>query len=98
MFEEKDWAIDGFLEVKNNRLYVDGVSSVELAEKHATPLFVFSESRIKQNVRRLRRVEDFIDCKLKVCYAAKANSVMGILRVARDSGCDLEVNSGGELW
>ncbi len=98
MFEEKDWTIEGFLEVKNNQLYIDGVSSIELAEKYAVPLFVFSEARIKHNIERLRRAENSIDCQLKICYAAKANSIMGILRVIKDAGCDLEVNSGGELW
>lgn len=98
MFEEKDWTIEDFLEIKNKQLYINGVSAVELAGKRDTPLFVFSESRIRQNIERLKRAENSIDCKLKICYAAKANSVMAILQVVKDAGCDLEVNSGGELW
>jgi diaminopimelate decarboxylase len=94
MFEEKDWTIQGFLEERNNQLYIDGVSSTELAEKYGTPLFVFSEARIKHNIKRLKLGENSIDCKLKVCYAAKANSIMAILRVVKDADCDLEVNSG----
>ncbi|HSK70459.1 MAG TPA: diaminopimelate decarboxylase, partial [Pyrinomonadaceae bacterium] len=70
----------------------------ELAEKFKTPLFVFSEQRIKHNFNRLKEIECVIDCPLKICYAAKANSNMAILRVIRDAGSDLEVNSGGELW
>jgi diaminopimelate decarboxylase len=35
---------------------------------------------------------------LKICYAAKAMSTMGILRAVKDAGSDIEVNSGGELW
>ena len=92
------WAIENFLEVKNKHLHINGVSAIDLAEKYGTPLFVFSESRIKQNIERLQRAEKFIDCKLKVCYAAKANSNMAILRTVKDADCDLEVNSGGELW
>ncbi len=92
------WQIENFLEVKNRQLHIDGVSTVELAEKYGTPLFVFSEKRIKQNIERIKRAGDFIDCRLKVCYAAKANSNMAILRVIKESDCDLEVNSGGELW
>lgn len=94
----KSWEIENFLEVKNNQLHINGVSAVELAEKYDTPLFVFSESRIRHNIERLKRAEDVIDCKLKVCYAAKANSNHGILNVVRESGSDLEVNSGGELF
>ena len=93
-----DWAIENFLEVRDNQLFISGVSAVELAEKFDTPLFVFSESRIRHNIDRLKKAGDAIGCPLKVCYAAKANSNMGILRAVRDAGSDLEVNSGGELW
>ncbi len=94
----KAWEIENFLSEKDNQLFINGVSAVELAKEYGTPLFVFSESRIKHNIARLKRAENFIDCKLKVCYAAKANSNMAILRTVKDANCDLEVNSGGELW
>lgn len=92
------WEIENFLSERNNQLFIDGVSAVKLAEEYGTPLFVFSESRIKHNIARLQKAESFIDAKLKVCYAAKANSLMAILRTVKDARCDLEVNSGGELW
>jgi diaminopimelate decarboxylase len=92
------WTISDFLEVKNNQLHIDGVSAIELVKEFDTPLFVFSEARIKHNINRLKRAEDVIGCSLKVCYAAKANSNMAILRSVKDAGSDLEVNSGGELF
>lgn len=92
------WQIENFLEVKNKQLHINGVSAIELAQKYGTPLFVFSESRIKHNISRLQKSQEVIDCNLKVCYAAKANSNMAILRVIKEADCDLEVNSGGELW
>jgi diaminopimelate decarboxylase len=92
------WQIENFLEEKNDQLHIDGVSAVDLAGEFGTPLFVFSEARIKQNIASLKRAENSIGCNLKICYAAKANSVMAILRTAREAGSDLEVNSGGELW
>ena len=94
---KKAWEIEGFLEVKNNQLHIDGISAVELAEKYDTPLFVFSEKRIRHNIKRLQSAENVIDCKLKVCYAAKANSNHEILQAIRKAGSDIEVNSGGEL-
>lgn len=92
------WVIENFLEVKNNQLHIDGASAIDLAKKYDTPLFVFSESRIRHNINRLKAAQDVISVPLKVCYAAKANSNMGILRAVRDAGSDIEVNSGGELW
>lgn len=94
----KAWEIENFLSERDNQLYIDGSSAVELAEKYGTPLFVFSESRIRRNIARLQQAESVIDANLKVCYAAKANSTMAILRTVKEADCDLEVNSGGELW
>lgn len=92
------WTIENYLEIKNTQLHIDGVSAIDLTNEFGTPLFVFSEKRIKHNVERLRRAEKAIDCPLKICYAAKANSNMAILRSVKDAGGDLEVNSGGELF
>jgi diaminopimelate decarboxylase len=94
----KQWEIENFLEVKNDQLHIDDVSAVKLADEYGTPLFVFSERRIRHNIDRIKRAADLIDCPLKVCYAAKAMSTMGILKAVKDSNCDIEVNSGGELW
>jgi diaminopimelate decarboxylase len=94
----KAWEIENFLSVRDDQLFIDGVSALALAREYDTPLFVFSESRIRRNIERLKSAAGFIDCTLKVCYAAKANSNMAILRAVREAGCDLEVNSGGELW
>jgi diaminopimelate decarboxylase len=92
------WEIENFLSLRNNQLFIGGVSAVRLAKDFGTPLFVFSESRIRQNIERLKKAESATDCRLKICYAAKANSNMAILRVVKEAGCDLEVNSGGELF
>jgi diaminopimelate decarboxylase len=92
------WEIENFLYVRDGQLHISGVNAVELAREHGTPLFVFSESRIRHNIDRLKKAADVIDCPLKLCYAAKANSTMAILRTVKEAGSDIEVNSGGELW
>jgi diaminopimelate decarboxylase len=94
----QSWEIENFLEVSDGRLHIDSVDAVELAREHGTPLFVYSESRIRRNIERLRKSASVIDCPLKLCYAAKAMSTMGILKAVKNAGCDIEVNSGGELW
>ena len=97
-YMSQPWEIENFLEVKNNQLHIDGVSAIELADEYGTPLFVFSEQRIRHNVSRLKKAETVIECPLKICYAAKAMSTMGILKAVKEAGSDIEVNSGGELW
>ena len=91
------WEIQGFLESHNGSLHVDGVDAVELAREYGTPLFAYSEPRIRHNIARLKKIGDAVGCGFKLCYAAKAMSTLGILRAVLDAECDLEVNSGGEL-
>lgn len=98
MIMPKAWEIENFLDIRDTKLYVSGAPADEIAREYGTPVFVFSEARIKHNVERLKRAQYSIDVPLKVCYAAKANSTMGILRAVMEAGSDLEVNSGGELW
>ena len=92
------WSIPGYLEVNNDHLTVNGADTLELVKKFNSPLFVFSESRIRDNIRRLQLAAEVVDRPIKFCYASKANSNLAILRVVLDSGIDIEVNSGGELF
>lgn len=92
------WEIENFLTIQNGQLHVDGVNAAGLAREYGTPLFVYSESRIRHNIDRLKKAGSVIDRPLKLCYAAKAMSTIGILRAVKDAGSDIEVNSGGELW
>ena len=92
------WQIDNYLTVHNGRLHIDGHDAAALAREHGTPLFVYSEQRIRHNIGRVKEAGKHITVPLKLCYAAKAMSTMGILRAINAADCDLEVNSGGELW
>jgi D-ornithine/D-lysine decarboxylase len=91
------WAIPGYLDIQNNRLRINGVDAVELAKEFDTPLFVVSAPRIRYNIARLLEAASHHK-KIKLCYASKANNTLGVLRVVRDAGIDVEVNSGGELF
>lgn len=94
---QPDWAIPNYLEVKNNHLHINGVDTTQLADQYDTPLFVISAPRIRQNIARLLAAKQYHP-KLKLCYASKANNTLGVLRVVREAGIDVEVNSGGELF
>jgi diaminopimelate decarboxylase len=84
--------------VKNNQLHIGGTSAVGSPNDTARR-FSFSAKRVSKKTSRVcERAENHIGCPLKICYAAKANSNMAILRVVKEAGADLEVNSGGELW
>ena len=92
------WAIPDYLEASEGRLSIDGLDAVELARRFDSPLFVFSEPRLRANVARLLGAARAAGHAVKYCYASKANSNMAVLAAVRDAGIDAEVNSGGELF
>jgi diaminopimelate decarboxylase len=94
---EARWTIPGYLEIRDNHLHINDVDAIHLAREFDTPLFVVSAPRIHHNIARLHEATHHHE-KIKLCFASKANNVLGVLRVVRDSGIGVEVNSGGELF
>ena len=92
------WSISGYLEVRDGHLNINGADALDLVGQYDSPLFVFSEPRIRDNISRLQHAASVVDRPIKFCYASKANSNMAILKTVLDSGIDIEVNSGGELF
>lgn len=92
------WTIPGYLEARDNHLSINGADALALVSEFGSPLFVFSEPRIRANIDRLKLGAKAVDRPIKFCYASKANSNMAILKTVLESGIDVEVNSGGELF
>ena len=86
------------LENRKGKLYFDGVSAIELAEKFDTPLYVVSESRIRENYHRLHDALTRNYEKIRVYYAAKANSNLSVLKILENEGAYLDVVSPGEVF
>ena len=55
------WSIPGYLEVQDDHLTVNGADTIELVEEFGSPLFVFSDGRICDNIRRLQLRDDLAD-------------------------------------
>ena len=92
------WTIPSYLEARDGRLTINGVDALSLIREYDSPLFVFSEPRIRANIERLQRAAANVERPVRFFYASKANSNMAVLRTVRDAGIDIEVNSGGELY
>ncbi|MDM0056116.1 diaminopimelate decarboxylase [Variovorax sp. J22G47] len=76
-------------------LKVEGVSLDTLAREHGTPLFVYSKQWMLDALAAYQR--GFAGRNALVCYAMKANSSLGVLRVFAEAGCGFDIVSGGEL-
>ena len=80
---------------RNGTLHVEGVALRDLAREHGTPLFVYSKQWMLDALAAYQRGFEGRDAL--VCYAIKANSSLGVLRVFAAAGCGFDIVSGGEL-
>src|SRR5689334_13752281 len=96
--QQPAWTIPGYLETNEGHLTINGVDALALVKEYDSPLYVFSEPRIRSNIERLKRAAHLVNRPVRFCYASKANSNMAVLKTVLSSGIDVEVNSGGELF
>ena len=76
-------------------LHCDQVSLEELAQRHGTPLYVYSANQIVERLGLFQRA--FQGRELLVCYAVKANGSLAILKLLAQHGAGFDIVSGGEL-
>lgn len=88
----------GSMEIKDDQLYVGGISTVKIAEEYGTPLYVMDEQLIRDNCRRYYesfRAKEGIN---RVAYAGKAFLTIAMCQIIAEEGLCLDVVSGGELY
>ena len=78
------------------RLHAESVDLENLAEKHGTPLYVYSRATIEDHFKRLDGAMERLDHL--VCYAVKANSNLAVLNTIANLGGGFDIVSGGELF
>lgn len=85
-------------EIKDNVMYFDGCSTVELAEKYGTPLYVYSENAILKECNEIK--ECFLDKyeNTRAAYATKAFCSIAMCKIMEREGFCMDVVSGGELF
>jgi diaminopimelate decarboxylase len=81
---------------RGTRLFCEGVSVAAAAERFGTPAYLYSRASIERAYRRMNSA--FGKLPHTICYAAKANSNLGILRVFAALGSGFDIVSGGELY
>lgn len=83
---------------KSGHLEIGGLDTVELAEKHGTPLYVYDVSMIRENCRSFTDAFKNLGLDGKAAYASKAFSSIAMLQVIKQEGFYLDVVSQGELY
>ena len=76
------------------QLCVEDLSLADLAERYATPTYVYSESYLRQ---RFHAFTHALGPQTTLCYAVKANANLSILNRLARWGAGFDIVSGGEL-
>lgn len=76
-------------------LRCESVDLAEVARLYGTPTYVYSAATIGDNYARLARGLAGLD--VRICFAAKANSCLAVLRHFANLGAAFDLVSGGEI-
>lgn len=74
---------------------IQSVNLVDLCRHYGTPLYVYDGAIIRRQVASLQNAFSEVDMHIK--YACKANTNLGIMRLMRSLGVEVDVVSMGEM-
>ncbi|NLX64289.1 MAG: diaminopimelate decarboxylase [Clostridiaceae bacterium] len=77
-------------------MFLSNDTVFKLKEKYGTPLYVYSESILRQRCREMKNL--LPNKKFRVNYSAKANTNLEILKIIREEGLDVDAMSPGEIY
>ena len=81
---------------KHGVLHAEDVPVATLAERHGTPLYVYSTATLTRHWKVLNR--SLAGLRHVICYAVKANSNLSVLGLFARLGSGFDIVSGGELY
>jgi diaminopimelate decarboxylase len=81
---------------RENQLYCEDVQVQKIAAAVGTPFYLYSHATLTRHLKAFREAFEKIDHL--VCFSAKANTNLAILKLFSDRGCGLDIVSGGELY
>jgi len=85
-----------YFSYQKKELYCEEIPLSFLAKKFGTPLYVYSKKTILEHFYKIKKA--FSQINPLICYSAKANSNLSILKLLVKEGGGLDIVSGGELF
>jgi len=85
-----------FFEYKNGQLHCEGIPIYQIEEKVGTPFYLYSYNTLVRHFTVFNNA--FEGIPHLVCYSAKANSNLALIRLFINLGGGVDVVSGGELY
>ena len=87
------------LRIKDNVLFFGGRSTLELAEKYGSPIYVMDERTIRENCRKYTvAMKKYFGESAKPFYASKACCFKKIYNIVESEGMCVDVVSPGEIY
>ena len=81
---------------RENELYCEDVPVRKIAAEIGTPFYLYSHATLTRHFKAFNEAFEGMD--RLVCFSAKANTNLAILRLFAALGCGLDIVSGGELY
>ncbi|MDX1708145.1 MAG: diaminopimelate decarboxylase [Desulfobacterales bacterium] len=81
---------------RENQLYCEDVPVQKIADAVGTPFYLYSHATLTRHLTAFKEAFKKIDHL--VCFSAKANTNLAILKLFAAEGCGLDIVSGGELY
>ena len=81
---------------RENDLYCEEVPIRRIAEEVGTPFYLYSHATLTRHFTKFNDAFDGVD--RLVCFSAKANASLSILKLLNNLGGGLDIVSGGELY
>ena len=81
---------------RDNELYCEEVPVQKIAAEIGTPFYLYSHATLTRHFKAFNEAFEGID--RLVCFSAKANTNLAILKLFATLGCGLDIVSGGELY
>jgi diaminopimelate decarboxylase len=81
---------------RHNELHCEDVPVGKIAAEIGTPFYLYSHGTLKRHFKVFNKA--FSGIERLVCFSAKANTNLAILKLFATLGCGLDIVSGGELY
>jgi len=81
---------------RDNEMFCEDVPIRSIAEAVGTPVYIYSYATLKRHFLTFDRAFEALN--RLVCFSAKANSNLAVLKLFADLGGGLDIVSGGELY
>ncbi len=83
------------MKYSKNKLFIEKISVLNIANKFQTPAYCYSYSKLKENINNFK--QNFKSFSPLICFSVKSNTNLNIIKEIKKFGLGADVVSKGEL-